>query len=125
MKNFSSLVLGLAAAAAIIVFLALTLEVYIASEEIKIKVNKVEQIESDSGERYYRVYTNKGVFENRNSAFHRKNNTKTIAKMLKLNNDYKIKVVGYDFGVKLPFFSRYRNIVDVIDGPNIIQGKIK
>ena len=124
MKNLLSLVIGLGVAAAIVLFLALTLEIYLTSEVITVTITKVERFETD-GERHYLVHTNKGLFENRNSSFHRKGNTASIAQMLKKDTKYKVKVVGYNFGVELPFFFKYRNIIEVTDGPNIKVGKIK
>ena len=125
MRQFLKLVFGLAGLVTIIVFLALTLEIYVATEEITVTVKKIEKIETDDGEKYYHVHTNKGIFVNRNNTFHRKDNTRTIFKILKKNIKYKIKVVGYNFGIKLPFFFNYRNIIAVTDGPNILPKKLR
>lgn len=125
MRNFFSLVFGLAAVVAIILLLALILESYITSEEITININKMEKVKTDDGEVYFLVHTQNEIFENRDNIFHRKDDTILIYKKLRKNNKFRVKVVGYNFGKKMPFFLEHRNIVAVIDGPEIIKGKIK
>jgi len=125
MKNFLRFFFGLAIVVAAIVLIALVLESYITTEEFTIKILKTEKYETADGEKYYLVYTENEVFENRDRKFQRKENTIELAKLLRKNYEYKVRVVGFNFGVKLPFFSKYRNIVAVIDGPEIIKGKIK
>lgn len=125
MRNFFSLAFGLAAVVAIILLLALILESYITSEEITININKMEKVKTDDGEVYFLVHTQNEIFENRDNIFHRKDDTILIYKKLRKNNKFRVKVVGYNFGKKMPFFLEHRNIVAVIDGPEIIKGKIK
>jgi hypothetical protein len=115
MQNFFRLVFGLGAAVVLILLIALVLESYIAAEEITIFIKNKEKIVTDDGEEYWLVYTENETFESRDNMFHRKDDTKTVTKKLKKNNTYRVRVVGYEFGSKIPFFMEHRNITAILD----------
>jgi hypothetical protein len=117
MQSFIRFLFGLIAAAVILLLGALVLEPYIASDEITIFVKNQEKITTEDGEIYFLVYTDDEIFENRDNMFHKKDETLQIFKRMKKNNKYRVRVVGYDFGGKIPFFSKYRNITAVLKGP--------
>ena len=54
------------------------------------------------------------IFENKNNYFHSKQNALNLAQLLKEGGNYRVKVVGYKFGVKLPYFVPHRNIIEII-----------
>jgi hypothetical protein len=115
MQNFFRLVFGIGAAVTLIIIIALVLESYLASEEITIFVSKKEKITTSTGEEYWLIYTENEIFESRDNMFHRKDDTRKISKKLKKNNSYRVRVVGYEFGPKLPFFMDHRNITAVLE----------
>ncbi len=125
MQNFFRFVFWLLVAGVIVLLSALILESYIASEEITIFVKRIEKVTADDDEVYFLVYTENEVFENRDNMFHRKDDTELIFRRIKKNNKYRVKVVGYKFGIKIPFFSKHRNIASVIKGPELEKKKKK
>ncbi|MFC2084315.1 hypothetical protein ACFLS9_04595 [Bacteroidota bacterium] len=115
MRDFLKLFFGLAIVVSIIVFCALLFESYLTEEVIKIKVTKKETVTSEDGAITYLIHTENEIFENSNNYFHKKENAESLNKKIKRKNTYKIKVVGFNLGFKIPFFTEYRNITEIVE----------
>ena len=113
MIDFIKLVLGVVIVVTVIGFSMLIFEKFITQKTITIKIALVEKKTIRSGDVYYLIYTENEIFENRNNYFHGKQNANELGINFKNGKSYKVKVVGYNFGVKLPFFLKHRNILDV------------
>ena len=84
----------------------------LSSETITIKIDDKERITTGSGEDIsskYLVYSDEEVFENTDSWTFFKFNSSDVQNELKAGKEYKVKVAGW----RLPFFSSYRNIIEV------------
>lgn len=119
MSNFIKLSFGLAIVVGIIFFSALFFEKFVTEKKVRIKITKIEKKISESGEEYSIIYTKGEIFENRNRYFHNKRNAKQIDSKLMIRNSYHVKVVGYNFGIKLPLFMEHRNIIKIINSKTI------
>ncbi len=124
MSDFLKLFFGLGIVAGLIVLGALYFEKFLTEEEIIIEIEKVEQIYKDE-QLYYLVYSKDEIFENRNSFFHQKDNAEYLNGEFRKGRKLKVRVVGYKFGVKLPFLMEYRNIIDIITKDDLIKDKIR
>lgn len=74
---------------------------------VSILVQEKERLD-DKG--YYLIFTDGEVFQNKDSIFFWKFNSSDIQGNLKIGSTYKVKVVG----VRIPIFSLYRNIIEVL-----------
>lgn len=120
MSDFIKLSFGLSIVVGIILFSALFFEKFVTEEKVKIRITKIEKKISEDGEEYSLIHTKEEIFENRNSYFHNKRNAKELASRLMVYNSYHVKVVGYNLGIKLPFFMEHRNIMKIINTRTII-----
>ena len=78
--------------------------------EVEAEVNKSERVCSVANETCeYLVFTNRGVFVNKDTRQFFKFNSRDIHGIIKEGNTYKFKVYGY----RLRFFSIYPNIIEV------------
>ncbi len=121
MNTFLKFIFILILVAIVILFCALLFEKSLTEETLEIKVAKIEKMVSEDGDLYYLVHTKHEVFENRNHYFHNKSNMREINSRLKPKGKYNIKVVGFNFGEKIPFFLEHRNILDIVDKKLFIQ----
>ena len=120
MLDFFKLFFGLLVVVAVIIFAALLFEKFISEEIVNIDVIKTEKVTTDSGEEYYLIYTKDETFENRDNYFHDKGGSRELASKLKEGRRYRVKVVGYDFGIYIPMFLEHRNIIEIVDTKIII-----
>jgi hypothetical protein len=92
---------------ALIVFVPIQL--YFASvDEITMNVTEKERIAYEQGSRYL-VWTENEVFENTDAWIFLKFDSSDIYGKIKVGHTYKTKVVGW----RIPFFSWYRDIINV------------
>ena len=85
-----------------------------SKEVITIEVSDKERITKGSNgdiESYYLVYTETETFENTDVLFLGKFNSSDIQGKLKPNHKYKVVVYGW----RMPFFSSYRNIIEILE----------
>jgi hypothetical protein len=85
---------------------------YNTQETIEATINDKERVCSSSGEGTscaYRVYTDTEVFVNKDSLLFRKWNSADVQGQLEAGRSYELTVVGW----RIPFFSAFRNIVEV------------
>jgi hypothetical protein len=85
---------------------------YNSQEIIEATVRDKERVCSSSGEGTscaYRVYTDTEVFVNKDSLLFRKWNSADVQGQLEAGRSYELTVVGW----RIPFFSAFRNIVEV------------
>lgn len=83
-----------------------------SSETIEITIKDKEQINTGFGDNLsskFLVYAESEVFENTDSWLYLKFNSADYQNNLERKKTYKIKVAGW----RLPFFSSYRNIVEI------------
>jgi len=120
MSNSFKLFIGLGIVVFIIFFFALSFEKFITEEKVRINITKIEKKISESGEEYSLIHTRKEIFENRNNYFHNKNNAEEIDSKLMVRKSYHVKVVGFNFGFKLPLFMEHRNILKLVNSKTII-----
>ncbi len=113
MKDIFKLIFGLLIVVIIIGIGAKYFESFVTEETIQVNIAKIERINNHPDEDYFLVHTNDEIFENRNHYFHNKQDVKEINKLLRVGKAYEVSVVGYNFGIDLPFFSKYRNIIEV------------
>jgi hypothetical protein len=90
---------------------------YSTSEIVTIKVTGTERITETSGSgknltvtSKYLVYTENETFENTDEMFYGKWSSSDFQGKFINGNTFKVKVIGW----RLPFFSAYRNIVEII-----------
>ena len=115
MLDFIKLLFGIAIVVTVIGFSMLIFEKFVTQKTVTIKVSLVEKKTLKNSEVYYLIYTKNEIFENRNNYFHGKQNANELGINFRNGNSYKVKVVGYNFGVKLPFFLKHRNILDIVN----------
>jgi len=121
MKKLLTLFIPLIFLIATIYPLALFFENLITAKEVEATIMSIEKSENEEGEIFYFVRTNVELFINANNKFHKKNNADLIVKKLKVGQTYKFEVVGFNFGIKLPFFLKERNIIDIVEEENLIK----
>ncbi|MBU1113559.1 MAG: hypothetical protein KKE09_00345 [Bacteroidetes bacterium] len=120
MSDFLKLFLGLLLVIVVIYFVLQVFEKTVTEETISIKVDKIEKVVTDDDEVLYLIYTKNEIFENRNNYQYPKENESKQGIKLKIGSSYRVKVVGFNFGVKLPLFLGHRNIVEIVDTKSII-----
>lgn len=118
MKKNKNPVRVILVAVAIIVVIAIPINFWIAigtQEVVTVSVTGKERItESDSEGRAsskYLVFTENETFENTDSIMVMKWNSSDIQGKLVEGEEFRIKVYGF----RIPFFSSYRNIIEVIE----------
>ncbi len=114
MLDFMKVILGVIVVVIIIGFSMLIFEKFVTEKTVTIKVALVEKKILKSGEVYYLIYTQNEIFENRNNSFYGKQNADKLGLNFRNGKSYKVRVVGYNLGVKLPFFLEHRNILDIV-----------
>jgi len=124
MLDFLKVVFGICVVTIVIFFSLLIFEKFVTEEIINIKVSYTEKIVDENGEISFLVYTKDEIFENKNNYFHSKQNALNLAQLLKEGGNYRVKVVGYKFGVKLPYFVPHRNIIEIISNKSILLKQI-
>jgi len=115
MTTFLRFIFGLLIVAMIVFFSALFFERYLAEETLDITVSKIEKAATENGDRYYLVYTKQEVFYNRDHYFHHKSNANELNSKMEPKGKYRVKVVGFNFGTKLPLFLDRRNILEIVE----------
>jgi len=115
MINFFRLLFIILLVALVILFCALLFEKSLTEETLNIQVTKIEKVIGVDGELYFLIYTKHEIFENRDHYFHNKSNMREINSKLKPKGKYKVKVVGFNFGEKIPFFLEHRNILELVE----------
>lgn len=123
MRNFLRLIFGLLLVALVILFCALLFEKFLTEETLEINITKIEKVISEDGELYFLVHTKYEIFENRDHYFHNKSNMKELNSKLKPKSKYKVKVVGFDFDEKIPFFLEHRNILELVESKSFYRKK--
>ncbi len=94
--------------------------VYSTQESVTFKVEKTERIVDSSLEDIrsrYLIFTDEETFENTDEIFVGKFNSSDLYGAIKPNQTYKAKVTG----VRVPFFSWYRNILSIEKLPTRTQ----
>jgi hypothetical protein len=89
-----------------------TVAYYSSGETIEVTVTNKERIvesEGDGVTSKYLVFTESEVFENEDALFLGKWNSSDVQGKLKVGETYTVKVIGW----RVPFFSMYRNIVEI------------
>lgn len=91
---------------------------YLSSSDITITVNRLERIVESSGSgestsisSKYLVFANDEVFENADSWLYLKFSSSDLYNKLEEGKTYAVKVAGW----RIPIFSRYRNIIKIIE----------
>ena len=121
LKKFIAIFLPLILTISIVYSFALFFENLISKEEVDVVIMGIEESTTENGEVFYYVRTNLELFVNANNKFHKKDNANTLIKKLKIGQKYKLEVVGYKFGFKLPFFLKERNIIDIVEEDDILK----
>ena len=93
----------------LIIILLFFMAYYSSAEDIIIKVVNKERITTQEGNGKYLIFTENEVFENTDDLFLLKFNSSDLYNQLKVNKNYKVKVIGW----RIPFFSMYRNIIKI------------
>lgn len=124
MLDFLKVVFGICVVTIVIFFSLLIFEKFVSEEIINIKVSYTAKIVDENGEISFLVYTKDEIFENKNNYFHSKQNALNLSQLLKEGGNYRVKVVGYKFGVKLPYFVQHRNIIEIISNKSILLKQI-
>ncbi len=114
MFEFLKLLFGVFITFIIIGFALLIFEKFVTEKTININISLIEKKTIESGEVYFLVYTKNEIFENRDNYFHSKRNANLVGVKLRSGSSYQVQVVGYNFGIKIPFFQKYRNIIRVV-----------
>ena len=86
--------------------------VYSTQDSVSFKVEKTERVVDGSGENMrsrYLIFTDEETFENTDELFLGKFNSSDLYSAIKPNKTYRARVTG----VRLPFFSWYRNILSI------------
>jgi hypothetical protein len=89
-----------------------TVAYYSSIETIEITVTDKEITTSSTGESVsskYLIFTEGEVFENEDALFLGKWNSSDVQGQLRIGETYTVKVIGW----RLPFFSMYRNIIEI------------
>ena len=120
MSDLLKLAFGLAIVVGIILFSALFFEKFVTEKKVRIQITKIEKKISEDGEEYSLIHTKDEIFTNRNSYFHNKRNAKELDSKLTARKNLHVRVVGYNFGTKIPFFMEHRNIMKIINSKTII-----
>ncbi len=120
MSDFLKLLFGMGIVVLVIGFSALIFEKFVTEETITIKVSKKEIKISENGEEYYLIHTREEIFIDRNNSFHGKSNAKELALKIRTGEKYRVKVVGFNFGAKIPYFMEYRNILKIVNSKTFI-----
>lgn len=97
--------------------------VYSTQDSVTFQVEKAERIVDGSGENMrsrYLIFTTKETFENTDELFLGKFNSSDLYGAIKPNETYRAKVTG----VRFPFFSWYRNILNIQQLPATTQPTI-
>lgn len=115
MRSFLKLLFTLLIIALVILFCALLFEKSLTEETLQIEITKIEKLISEDGERYFLVHTKDEILENRDHYFHNKSNMKELNFKLRPKGKYKVKVVGFNFDEKIPFFLEHRNILELVE----------
>ncbi len=115
MSDLLKFIFGLFVIVLVIGFSLLVFEKFITQKTITINISLIEKKITKSGEEYYLIYTKNEIFLNRNNYFHGKHNVSSLAINLREGRSYKVKVIGYNFDIELPFFFKYRNIIDEVN----------
>lgn len=115
MGTFTRILVGIIVVVMIIYFCALMFERFLAEDIVTIKVVKLEKAISENGDKYFLIHTKNEIFENTDHYLHNKTNAREIQSKLKTKGEYKIKVVGFNFGKKIPLFLEHRNIIEIIE----------
>jgi hypothetical protein len=101
--------LGFVSAIVILIFGYLFFEPFTTKTEEVITVTNKERWGNERGK--YFIFTDDEVFTNSNDYYHDKDNADELYKMFKVGFTYKVTVVG----VYLPFFPRFRNILNITE----------
>lgn len=121
MKKFLFILLPLIIVIATVYPIALFFENIISKEEVEVVIMGIEKAVNEEGEVFYYVKTNLELFVNANNKFHKKDNAEALIKKLKVGQKYKLEVIGYKFGIDLPFFLKERNILDIVHENDILR----
>jgi len=100
---------------------ALFFEYVLTEKEVDIVIMRIEETTTEDGQYLSYIYTTTEKFINMNNHFHKKTNAEELTKKFKAGESYKVTVVGYNFGIKLPFFLKERNIINIIEDDDIIH----
>jgi len=104
----SKLILGLAILVVVSLLFYKPIIIATTTEHIEITVTKTDVKRGDNKDTYL-VYTDDEVFENTDSFWNFKWNSSDLYGKLKIDSTYKVQV----HGIRMPFFSSYRNIVEI------------
>ncbi len=115
MTTFLRFLFGLLIVAMIIFFSALFFERYLSEKTVDITVSKIEKVITQDNERYYLIHTKNEIFYNRDHYFHHKSNANELNRKMKPKGKYRVKVVGFNFGTKIPLFLDRRNIMEIVE----------
>lgn len=121
MKSFFRLLFALLLIALVILFCGLLFEKSLTEETLQIKITKIEKLTSENGELYFLVHTKHEIFVNKDHYFHNKSNMNELNSKLKPKAMLKVKVVGFNFNDKIPFFLEHRNILELVDTKSFYQ----
>ncbi|HVO75539.1 MAG TPA: hypothetical protein VMT35_16030 [Ignavibacteriaceae bacterium] len=90
----------------ILVYLYLSFEKTLTEKEVTVKILDISSIDDA-----YLVTTKNEIFINKDNSFYDKYDSDQINSKLEKGKTYKLNVVG----VRIPFISKYRNIVEVVE----------
>lgn len=125
MRSFLRFIFTLLLIALVILFCALLFEKSLTEETLKLKIIKIEKLSTEDGELYFLVHTEYEIFENRNHYFHNKSNMIELNSKLKPKGKYRVKVVGFNFDKRIPFFLEHRNILELVETKSFYQNSPK
>lgn len=120
MINFIKLIFGIIVVIIFVSFSLLIFEKFVTEDTIEIEISNIEKNIDQNGVTSFMIYTKNEIFDNRDNYFHSKNNALNLSKILKEGRSYKVKVVGYNFGFKIPYLIEHRNILEIINNKSII-----
>ena len=115
MRDSFKLILGLLVVVSVIAGGAYYFESFLTKETIVIKIDDVEKITTSENESYYLIHTKNETFENRFRKFHSKETPEILNQKIIAGRSYRVEVVGFALGDKVPFLPEYRNITKVIE----------